>query len=92
MPPGARLLTHDEWFTHVALQYPAATVFFCPYVDYVVYADDFPNGYFQSEIKPAQVLQFDLDLRTSHHPVRILAPRRHWFQFWKLIRKGHVSA
>ncbi len=53
VPPGARLLTHDEWFTHVALQYPAATVFFCPYVDYVVYADDFPNGYFQSEIKPA---------------------------------------
>jgi len=34
------------------LQYPAATVFFCPYVDYIVYADDFPNGYFQSEIKP----------------------------------------
>ncbi len=53
VPPGARLLTHDEWFAHVALRYPQATVFFCPYVDYVVYADDFPNGYFQSDIKPA---------------------------------------
>jgi hypothetical protein len=45
-----------------------------------------------SEVKPAQVLQFDLDLRTSPHPVRIVAPRRHWFQFWKLVRKGHVGA
>ena len=53
IPRGARLLTHDEWFTHVALRYPEATVFFCPYVDYAVYADDFPNGYFQSDIKPA---------------------------------------
>ena len=53
VPAGARLLTHDEWFTHVALRYPEATVFFCPYVDYAVYADDFPNGYYQSEIKPA---------------------------------------
>ena len=52
VPPGANLLTHDEWFAHVALRYPAATVFFCPYVDYAVYADDFPNGYFQSEIRP----------------------------------------
>ena len=53
VPPGANLLTHDEWFTHVALRYPSATVFFCPYVDYAVFADDFPNGYFQSDIKPA---------------------------------------
>jgi uncharacterized membrane protein len=53
VPPGARLLTHDEWFAHVALRYPEATVFYCPYVDYVVYASDFPNGYFQSDIKPA---------------------------------------
>jgi len=27
-------------------------VFFCPYTTYAVYADDFPNDYFQREIHP----------------------------------------
>jgi uncharacterized membrane protein len=52
VPAGAQLVTHDEWFVHVALVQPNATVFFCPYATYAVYADDFPNGYFQDEIKP----------------------------------------
>ena len=52
LPPDAGpVATHDEWFVRIALAYPQATVFFCPYVRYAVYAGDFPNGYFQSEIK-----------------------------------------
>ncbi len=53
LPPGAGpLVTHDEWFVRIALAHPDATVFLCPYVRYAVYADDFPSGYFQNEIKP----------------------------------------
>lgn len=52
VPHSAHLVTHDEWFTHVAADHRNATVFFCPYVDYVVYADDYPNAYFQSDIVP----------------------------------------
>ena len=52
IPPNARVALHDEWFTHIAVGHPFATVFFCPYVDYLVYADDYPNGYFQSQIVP----------------------------------------
>jgi uncharacterized membrane protein len=52
IPPDARVALHDEWFTHVAIDHPYATVFFCPYVDYLVYADDYPNDYFQQQILP----------------------------------------
>ncbi|MGH7728986.1 MAG: DUF2079 domain-containing protein, partial [Vulcanimicrobiaceae bacterium] len=52
VPPGAHLVTHDEWFVHAALADPNAGIFFCPYVDFAVFADDYPNGYFQSEIRP----------------------------------------
>ncbi len=45
------VVTHDEWFVRIALAYPEATVFLCPYVRYAVYADDFQNGYFQNDIK-----------------------------------------
>ena len=46
------IVTHDEWFVRIALSHPDATVFLCPYVRTAVYADDFPNGYFQDDIKP----------------------------------------
>lgn len=52
IPSGARVVTHDEWFVRIALQYPQATVFLCPYVDYAVYADDYPNDFYQREIHP----------------------------------------
>ncbi len=52
VPPQAHLLTHDEWFTHAAYAHRNATVFFCPYVDYVVYADDYPGAYFHDSIVP----------------------------------------
>jgi hypothetical protein len=45
-----------------------------------------------SETKPAQVLQFDLDDRTSQQSVRIEPSRRHWFQFWKSTRRERVHA
>jgi len=53
VPPGMPLATHDEWFAHAAFRDRNATVFFCPYVRYAVYADDFPSGFFQSDIRPA---------------------------------------
>jgi uncharacterized membrane protein len=52
IPAHARVATHDEWFTRIALVAPQATVFFCPYVDFAVYADDYPSDFFQREIRP----------------------------------------
>ena len=57
IPPDARVALHDEWFTHVAVAHPYATVFFCPYVDYLVYADDYPNGYYQTQIVPEMLAE-----------------------------------
>ena len=52
VPRGAHLLTHDEWFTQVAYEQRNATVFFCPFVDAVAVADDYPNGYYHDAIAP----------------------------------------
>ena len=52
VPPGAHLLTHDEWFAHAAYGHPSATVFFCPFVDYALLADDYPNGYYHEALAP----------------------------------------
>jgi len=52
VPARAHLLTHDEWFAHAAYAYPNATVFFCPYVDYVLYADDYPGDYYRTDLAP----------------------------------------
>ncbi|GAC1306248.1 MAG: hypothetical protein NVSMB21_08800 [Vulcanimicrobiaceae bacterium] len=52
VPAGAALVTHDEWFAHVAVDRPSATVFFCPAARYAVFADDYPNGYYRDEIRP----------------------------------------
>ena len=52
VPPGAHLLTHDEWFAHAAYAHPNATVFFCPFVDYALVSDDYPNGYYRDVIAP----------------------------------------
>ena len=43
-----------------------------------------------SETQSAQVLQFDLDDRTSRQSVGAEPSRRHWFQFWKSARRGRV--
>ena len=53
VPPDMPLATHDEWFAHAAFRDRNATVFLCPYVRYAVYAVDFPNAYFQDDIRPA---------------------------------------
>ncbi len=52
VPPRAHLLTHDEWFTHAAFGHPNATVFFCPFVDYALLADDYPNDYDRLALAP----------------------------------------
>ena len=52
VPRDAILVTHDEWFAHIAADRPNASVFFCPATQYAVYRDDYPNGYFHDEIAP----------------------------------------
>ncbi len=52
IPPDAFVALHDEWYTHVAATRPHATVFFCPYVDYLVYADDYPGDFYRTQIVP----------------------------------------
>jgi uncharacterized membrane protein len=71
VPAGALLVTHDEWFTQVALRYPLATVFFCPYTTYAVYADNFPNDYFQRDIRP------ELERETADGTARIVGTFGH---------------
>ena len=52
VPHGVTVATHDEWYTQIALREPGATIFYCPYVRYAVYASDFPNAAFRNEIVP----------------------------------------
>jgi len=44
-----------------------------------------------SEDRPAQILQFDLGPHGAHRTNPPAPRRRHWFQFWKLMRKGRVG-
>jgi uncharacterized membrane protein len=52
IPATAHVALHDEWYTHIAYGHPHATVFVCPDVDMLVYANNFRNGYFQKQIVP----------------------------------------
>jgi uncharacterized membrane protein len=52
VPANASLSTHDEWYTQIAQQRPNATVNQTQGVDYVVYADDYPNAWYQSQLRP----------------------------------------
>jgi hypothetical protein len=56
IPTGARLATHDEWYTAVAARRPLAWVMGTgplPYGgDYIVFAEDYPNEDFQRRILP----------------------------------------
>ncbi len=55
VPARAHLLTHDEWFAHAAYGHANATVFFCPFVDYVLFADDYPGDYYRHALAPEVV-------------------------------------
>ncbi|MEO6990637.1 MAG: DUF2079 domain-containing protein [Candidatus Baltobacteraceae bacterium] len=52
VPRGATMITHDEWFARIALTHPNATVFMRPDICYAVWADDFPNEYYQHVLRP----------------------------------------
>jgi uncharacterized membrane protein len=53
VPPGAGIITHDEWFTRIAIDHPKATVFeYTPHT-YALYADDYPSAYYRDVEKPA---------------------------------------
>jgi hypothetical protein len=67
VPPDAELVTHDEWFVHVAYSHREATTYFCPYATYAVYADDFRGTYFQHDIRP------ELEAEVRDGQTRVLA-------------------
>jgi len=52
VPRGATLATHDEWFTHIAGENQPVTGGIVDGVEYLVYADDYPDVFFQDEVKP----------------------------------------
>jgi len=52
VPHGATLATHDEWFTHIAGENPLASGGIVDDVKYLVYADDYPDEFFQRDVKP----------------------------------------
>ncbi|MFY9780928.1 MAG: DUF2079 domain-containing protein [Candidatus Baltobacteraceae bacterium] len=52
VPPDAVVVTHDEWFVHIAYSHRKATTYFCPDVTYAVYADDFHGAHFQRDVRP----------------------------------------
>ncbi len=55
VPRDASLITHDEWFAQLAIDFPKATIF--PYTahEYALFADDYPNAYYQT-VSRAQLL------------------------------------
>ena len=52
VPRGATIATHDEWFTHIAGQNAQASGGIVDSVEYLVYASDYPDEFFQREIRP----------------------------------------
>jgi uncharacterized membrane protein len=53
VPTNASVATHDEWFSAIAARYPQATLATISGVDYLVYADDYPNAEFTATVLPA---------------------------------------
>ena len=56
VPKDARLMTHDEWFAHIALQYPKSTNLdekAAQFSGYVVYSAAWQNAHVQAAIVPA---------------------------------------
>jgi uncharacterized membrane protein len=53
VPAKASVATHDEWFSTIAAHNPNATLATVRDVDYLVYADDFPNAGFAQTVIPA---------------------------------------
>jgi uncharacterized membrane protein len=52
VPRDANVSTHDEWYTHVALEFPNSTIAWLYPPQYAVFADDFDNGSFRTEVLP----------------------------------------
>jgi uncharacterized membrane protein len=53
VPKDASLATYDEWFSAVAAQRPNATIDRTSGMEYLVYADDFPDTANQRRLRPA---------------------------------------
>lgn len=52
VPKSASLSTHDEWFSAIAAQRPKATIDRARGVEYLVYAEDYPNASYQTQVRP----------------------------------------
>lgn len=53
VPADASVATHDEWFSVIAMRDRNATLGTISGVEYLVYADDFPNAEYQAGVRPA---------------------------------------
>jgi uncharacterized membrane protein len=67
VPRNAYVSTHDEWYTHIAVRYPNATIAWLRPPDWAVFADDFNNESFQHEVLPM------LRAQVAAHKYRIVA-------------------
>ena len=52
VPHDAYVLMHDEWYSHVALDYPHATVYPDGRADWIVLDETYPNSTVQDVWKP----------------------------------------
>ncbi len=52
VPASATLGTHDEWYSAIAFKHPNETIGAPAYANYLLFADDYPNGEFQTKILP----------------------------------------
>lgn len=82
VPHDAPVVTHDEWFTHIALRYPDSTNMgdgVANFDGYVVYTPDWRNGYVDTHLLP-QLAAAQKDGRFSvacrFGNVVVLRPRR----------------
>jgi uncharacterized membrane protein len=52
VPRDANVSTHDEWYTHIAVDYPKATISWLYPPAYAVFADDYVNDSFRAFVLP----------------------------------------
>jgi uncharacterized membrane protein len=52
VPNDATISTHDEWFSAIAATHPNATANHVGDTQYLVYASDYPNQYYQEQVRP----------------------------------------
>jgi uncharacterized membrane protein len=68
VPAHVSVATHDEWFSVIAAHQRRATLATVTDVEYLVYADDYPNAEYQRTLRPA--LRAEVAAGTYHEVCR----------------------